>query len=131
MKPSESIQLGAKREEEFTVGEQHTAKHVGSGTMRVLATPMMIAFMELNTRRLLDDMLPEGYSTVGVHVHIDHYAPSAQGNQVVSRCEVLNVDGERVTLNVEVWDGDTKVGGGIHSRHVIDVARFMARVGGE
>ncbi len=98
--------------------------------MRVLATPMMIAFMEINTRKLLDELLPEGYSTVGVHVDVRHYAPSKQGNQVEARGEVLKVDGERITLKVEVWDGEIKVGGGTHGRHVIEVARFMQSVAG-
>ena len=39
----------------------------------------MIAFMERTARDLLEDVLPEGYSSVGVHVDVRHVAPSPVG----------------------------------------------------
>ena len=40
------FQPGMQREEVFTVEEEHSARHVGSGASRVLATPWLIGFME-------------------------------------------------------------------------------------
>ena len=37
-------------QEVFTVTEEHAAAHVGSGSMRVLSSPWMIAFMEITAR---------------------------------------------------------------------------------
>ena len=41
------IELGIKGRQEEIVTEELTASHIGSGTVRVFATPMMIALMEV------------------------------------------------------------------------------------
>jgi len=40
-----ALQPGLQGEEELVVEEEHTARHLGSGNVLVLATPMMIALM--------------------------------------------------------------------------------------
>ena len=59
---SELIQPGLVREDTYIVEEHQSAIHVGSGSLRVLATPWMIAFMEKTARLLLGERLPAGYS---------------------------------------------------------------------
>jgi len=122
------IEAGQKLEKEFIVEEKHTASHIGSGSVQVLATPVMIAFIEITGMKLLDQSLEEGYSSVGTRVDIRHLAPSPLGRQVRVQVVVDQVDGQKITLQVEVWDGDTLVGSGTHERFVIDVARFLERV---
>jgi predicted thioesterase len=128
MEPSDFIQPGFEKEETFTVEEQHTAAHVGSGTVRVLATPWMIAFMEITARKLLDEYLPEGYSSVGVLVNVRHLAPASLGRQVIAQARVQAIEGNRVTLLVEVRQGEKQIGAGNHERYVIEVARFLKRL---
>ena len=76
MQLTDILQSGMGREELFTVQDEHSAAHVGSGSARVLATPWLIAFMERTARDLLADVLPEGYTSVGIHVDVRHLAPS-------------------------------------------------------
>jgi predicted thioesterase len=116
---------------EFTVGEEHVAAHIGSGSLRVLATPVMIAFMERVSHRLLAQRLPEGFSSVGTLVEVRHLAPTPLGDSLRVRCEVLQVDGRRVTLSVQAWDSRELVGDGRHERVIIDLARFLARLEGK
>ncbi len=111
------------------VEERHTAAHVGSGTVRVLATPWMIAFMEINARKLLDEHLPEGYSSVGVLVNVRHLSPSRLGSTVLAKANIEGIEKNTVTLAVEVWEGETLIGKGTHERVVIEVERFLRRVG--
>lgn len=125
---TELIQPGITEETEFTVEAQHTASHVGSGSLRVLATPIMISFMEGTSHRLLARRLPEGYSSVGVLVNVRHLAPTPAGSQVRIISRVESVDGLRVTFTVQAWDGSELVGEGLHDRMVIDEARFLRRV---
>ncbi|MBW8011833.1 MAG: thioesterase [Chloroflexi bacterium] len=125
------LQAALFREETFLVEEKHTAPHVGSGVLRVLGTPWLIAFMEITSRKLLDEHLPQGYSTVGVLVNVRHLAPSAIGSSVHVRVEVQDVDGNKVTLAMEAQDGEELVGKGLHERYVIDVQRFLKRVEGK
>ncbi|MDH5605363.1 MAG: thioesterase family protein [Anaerolineae bacterium] len=122
------LAIGLSGEKQYVVQETDSAPHVGSGEMRVLATPRMIAFMELTSRLMLDEYLPEGYTTVGTMVHVWHKAPSAVGAVVRAITAVKEIDGSKVLLEVAVWDGDTLVGEGTHERFVIDKARFIKRL---
>ena len=128
MELSDIIQPGMVREESFLVEEEHSAIHVGSGSLRVLATPWMIAFMERVSHRLLTCCLPEGYSSVGTHVDVRHLAPSPVGATIRVRVEVLSVEGNRVYFALEAWDNLEKIGEGKHERVVIEEARFLRRV---
>lgn len=128
MEFGECITVGMKHEVAFQVDEQYTAFHIGSGELRVLATPSMIGFMERTSHQLLTRCLPEGYSSVGAQVDIRHLAPTPMGWTVRVTSEVLEVDGRKVTLAVEAWDDQEKVGEGRHQRVVIDLNRFLSRV---
>jgi fluoroacetyl-CoA thioesterase len=128
MDASEYIKPGMSEELSYPVEEQHTAAHVGSGSLRVLATPIMIAFMERTARDLLAKYLPAGYSSVGVHVDVHHLAPSPLSSVVRVQCEVLSVDGPQVNFSVQAWDPVEKIGEGYHQRVVIDEERFLKRV---
>ena len=124
----ETIQPGMGREALYRVAEEHTASHVGSGTLRVLATPWMIAYMERAARDFLSERLPEGYTSVGVRVDVQHLAPSLVGSEVRVYARVLSLDGNRVNFSVEAWDGPEQIGVGEHQRVVVDEARFLRRI---
>lgn len=128
MEVGEWIQPGMWREDRYQVEEHHSASHVGSGSLKVLATPWMIAFMERTARDLLAERLPDGYSSVGVHVDVRHLAPSPVGSQVRTRAEVVAVNGWTVDLSVQAWDEHEQIGVGQHQRVIIDEARFLRRV---
>ena len=111
-----------------TVEEQHTATHVGSGQAAVLATPVMIAFMETAAMEAVQPFLPEGHTTVGVHVDVRHLAPTPMGMKVTARAELTKIEGRLLTFRVTVDDEKERVGEGAHQRAIIDVARFQERV---
>ena len=117
MELTDIIKPGMAREETFLVDEDKTARHVGSGASRVLARPWLIA-----------EHLPEGFSSVGVHVDVRHLAPTPVGSQVRVRAEVIEVSETRVTLIIQAWDHVDLVGEGSHQRVVIDQERFLRRV---
>ena len=125
---TELINPGMVKEADFLIEEEHTAKHVGSGASRVLATPWMIAFMERVAHRMLAEYLPEGYSSVGVSINVRHLAPTPVGVKVRVRCQVKAVENMRVTFAIEARDFEDKVGSGEHERFVIDTKRFLDRV---
>lgn len=128
MDPNLSIHPGMANEETIRVLEMHLAPRAGSGDAPVLATPWMIAFMESGAHRLLAEHLPEGFSSVGVHVDVRHLAPTPVNSQVKVRCQVLEVVGRRVTFQVEAWDESEKIGTGRHERAIIESSRFLQRV---
>ena len=125
---TEKITLGLSEEQEFVVQEEHTAGHVGSGSLRVLATPSLIGFMERVARDLMERNLPEGYSSVGVWVDVHHLAATPVDAKVRVSCQVIAVDGRKVDFSVQAWDEVEKIGEGHHQRVVIDVGRFLQRL---
>ena len=122
------VHPGMQREEIFLVEEEHTAKHVGSGGSRVLATPWMIGYMERVAHHLLAELLPESYSSVGVLVNIRHLAPTPTGSQVRIRAEIMSIEGMKVGFEIAAWDEYEQIGSGTHERYIIDTARFLKRV---
>ncbi len=128
MEIMEKFKIGMREEQEFVVEEQYTAGHVGSGSLRVLATPSMIGFMERVARDLMERNLPEGYSSVGAWVEVRHLAATPVEAKVRVACEITALDGRKVDFRVEAWDEVEKIGEGRHQRMAIDVARFLQRL---
>jgi predicted thioesterase len=50
------------------------------------------------------------------------------GQQVRAEAEVTGVDGRQVMFNVRAWDEDELIGEGTHTRFVIDLERYLARL---
>ncbi len=122
------LKPGLVGEAALVVQAIHTASHLGSGGVEVLATPVMIALMEEAARTLVDQRLEPGQMTVGVNLHVSHLAATPIGMRVTARAELVAVDGRRLTFQVEAFDEREKIGEGSHSRAVINLDRFMARV---
>lgn len=125
------IKKGLVHEDSFQVAEEHSAIQVGSGGSQVLATPWLIAFMERVAYRMLEELLPEGRSSVGVLVDVRHMAPTPIGSTVRVRAEIEDLQGSSVVYRVQAWDQVEKIGQGIHQRVVIDEARFLKRLEGK
>jgi predicted thioesterase len=119
---------GLTHEMRHIVEEKHTAKHLGSGGVPVLATPMMIAWMEETSRGVIEPRLPPGQLTVGAHLDIRHLAPTPVGKQITVRAELLSVEGRKLVFHVEAHDEQEKVGEGTHERFIIDLEKFGQRV---
>ncbi len=128
MDMAELIQPGMVEEFKFRVEEHQTAGQVGSGSLRVLATPVMIGMMERCSHQLLAHHLDEGLTSVGIQVIVRHLAPTPCGAEVRIRSEVTAVEGSKVTFRIQAWDPVEQVGEGEHQRAVIDQARFLRRV---
>jgi predicted thioesterase len=88
----------------------------------------MILFIERTARKLLEDHLPPGLSSVGAHLDVRHLAPTPVGSRVVAHVEVVAVEGNRIKFNVQAHDPHEQVGVGSHIRYVIDEAQFLRRV---
>lgn len=124
----ENLEVGRAGEVQRRVELHHTAQRLGSGNVDVLATPMMIAWMEEAAVQAVDHLLPEGQQTVGTHIDVQHTAPTPAGMLVTTRAELTDVDGRVLNFHVTATDDNEQVGHGTHKRAIIDVARFRARV---
>ncbi|MFN2463773.1 MAG: thioesterase family protein [Candidatus Dormibacteria bacterium] len=125
-----ALQVGESFEYSRTVTEAMSARHLGSGTVGVLATPAMISMMEGASMQCSQPYLDEGQTTVGYIVNIRHLAPTPIGAEVRTRSEVRAVDGRKITYAVATYQGDQKVGDGEHVRVVIESSAFVDGAGG-
>lgn len=124
----EKLVLGVNAQVSEDVSEELTAVSMGSGTVRVYATPAMIALMERASVAALEQCLRADQTSVGVEVNIKHLAATPVGMRVEARAEVIAIKGRRVTFRVEAWDAREKIGEGTHTRVIVDTARFIERV---
>ena len=111
------------------VEEHHLAVNVGSGDLRVFATPAMMALMEEAAMRAVAPYLPEGTTTVGGHIASSHVKPTAHGRTVKATAELVAVDGKKLKFVVSASDDEGLIGEGEHLRFIVDREKFMGRLG--
>jgi len=104
-----------------------TARNVGSGTVAVLATPMMIALMEKTCLQSVRPYLEEGQDTVGTRVDVTHSAATPVGMTVRCESELVEIDRRRLVFRVTARDDAGIVGEGMHERFIIDIEKFQAK----
>ena len=124
---TDSLSIGATGERHIVVAEEHTAVQWGSGALRVLSTPYMIALMEGAAVDAVDPHLPKGRQTVGIHLDVQHLAATPVGGRVTARAELTAIEGRKLTFRVQAYDEVGLIGEGTHQRFVIDVERFMTK----
>lgn len=109
------------------VGAADTARAMRSGTVDVLATPRVIALCEEATCVALEGRVPEGHTSVGMRVQIDHLQPTPVGGEVTAEATLEKIDGRRLTFTVSASDARGLVAAGKVTRVVVDLDRFTNR----
>jgi len=113
---------------EIVVGAQHTAPHIGSGRVHVLATPVMVNLMEAAALQAVEGLLPPGHQTVGIHLDITHVAATPVGMRVRAHAELSRVEQRTLTFKVHAEDEKERIGEGLHERIIINLERFDRRM---
>lgn len=118
----------------FTVTDDDTAAALGSGSLPVLGTPRLLAWCEATTCAAIEPALPEGGTSVGTRVSLEHQAASPVGAVVEVTASTAYVDGRlhRFTVaarHVSGTSSDGKVvAAGEVTRVVVDAERFLGRL---
>ena len=121
------ITPGITGEKSTAVTMANTAIAMGSGTLRVFATPAMIALIEGCCMESVEDLLGEGITTVGTSVNIEHLSASPIGAGVVCKSTLTAFDGRRLDFSVEVSDNTGLIGKGTHTRFTVKADSFVAK----
>jgi len=122
------LPIGREGRSEIVVGDAHTAPRVGSGRIRVLATPVMINLMEAAALDCVEALLPDGHQSLGIRLDVTHNAATPVCMRVVAIARLVGVEGRRLKFAVEARDEKEPIGGGTHERVVVNVERFDERV---
>jgi fluoroacetyl-CoA thioesterase len=123
-----AIKAGAKGTAELIVGEEHTAPRVGSGKIRVLATPVMINLIEAAALKAAEHLLPPGHQSLGTLLNVKHIAATPVGMRIKATATVTRAEGRNIVFDVIAEDEKETIGGGTHERVVVNVERFDRRV---
>ncbi len=123
------LEKGLTYTAETVVSDRNTAAAYGSGSVDVFATPAMVALMENAARHAVADALLAGSTTVGTALDITHTKATPVGRTVRATATLTEVDGRALTFHVVASDDEGTIGEGTHKRAVVDVERFMSKLG--
>lgn len=121
------IQIGIKGHQEDVVTEEMLASNVGSGRVKVYATPRMIALIEKTAALSVEPYLEAGQSSVGTLVNVSHCSATPLGMKVHVDTELVETDRRRLVFKVAAYDERGLIGEGTHERFIIDIAKFQAK----
>jgi len=123
-----SPKVGDTGELRLVVERAHTIDFADDQMPAVFSTPQLILYLERAAREAIASVLEPGESSVGVHVDVQHLAPTPLGQEVACSARVIHVDGAVITFQVEAHDEQDMIARGLHKRAVIKVDRFASRV---
>lgn len=125
------LEIGIKGRQETVVEDSMLSTNVGSGCVKVFATPMMIALIEKTATLSVEPYLETGQSTVGTLVNVSHQAATPLGMKVYAESELVAIDRRRLTFKVAAYDEKGLIGEGMHERFVIDIEQFQKKADGK
>ena len=121
------LEIGIAGIVEAEVNDTNTADTIGSGNLKVFATPCMIALMEQAAAESVLAHLQEGESSVGISISVEHLKATPAGMTVSCESALVAIDGKRLDFEVSAFDNAGIIGRGEHSRYIIDIDKFMAK----
>lgn len=116
---------------EVKVDDTNTALTMGSGSLKVFATPAMIALIEKAACSALDGKLDDGMTTVGTKLDVAHVAATPAGMTVTAQATLTEIDNRRLVFEVVAKDEKDIIGKGTHERFIVNAEKFTAKTYGK
>ncbi|MDW5609744.1 thioesterase family protein [Mycolicibacterium sp. D5.8-2] len=116
---------------EHTVGVEDTALVLGSGSLEVLGTPRMLAWMESATCQAISAELDETSTSLGVRVEVDHLRPSPVGSVVSISGRIESRSDKSVVFSVDAVSldrPDKPLAAGRITRVIVRTEDFLRRL---
>lgn len=121
------VKIGTTYEINTTVKKEYLASSMKSGCLDVFATPMVVAFMEEASLELIQAELPDGITTVGTALDVEHISPTPLGAEVRIVSELTDSDGRFFTFKVEAYDKKGLIAFGTHKRASVKSESFQLK----
>jgi fluoroacetyl-CoA thioesterase len=129
------LKPGIKFQQRYVVAADKTVPHLYpefaefQQMPHVFATGFMVGLIEGACQLAMKPYLdwPREQS-VGTHVSFSHLAATPPGFTVTVDCEVIAVEGRKVTFTARAHDGADLIAEGRHERMAIDAAKFAQRL---
>ena len=124
-----NLVVGMTHTIEVTVTPEMTADHYGNPGVPVLASPKLLALFEEAAIKAITPGFGQGEGSVGSNFQFKHMAATPVGMHVKVTATLAQVDGRRAVFHLQASDEKEAIAEGEHERFVIDMARFLDRVG--
>ncbi len=105
------------------------ATSVGSGVVKVYATPSMIAFMESICNELGQQYCQADEISVGIEVDVKHLRAVVENEIVKGQAELKHQENNILTFRVKVFHQDKLIGDGLMKRAIVNKKQFETKVG--
>ena len=119
----------------FTVPETKTVPHLYPESTLfqempdVLATGYLVGLMEWACIEAVKPHLDwPREQTLGTRVNFSHVAATPPGLTITVKVRLDAIEGRKLSFTLSAHDGVDLISEGTHERHVIDAARFTAKV---
>ncbi len=122
------LEPGVVGEVQHRVTPETFASKWGNPGIEVLATPVVVGWLEDAAIRAVQPYLEPGQGSVGTLVSMKHLAATPAGMTVRATATVTEVDGRRIRFTVEAHDEKEKIAEGEHERFIVNMAKFLDRV---
>jgi fluoroacetyl-CoA thioesterase len=126
MKP---VTIGQRHTHRVKTTHAHTADALGNRGVNVVATPVLIGFLEVAATECLKPACDDGEGSVGTFVNVRHLAPAPAEAVIEATAVVTAVNGRQVEFAVSAKWGEVLLMEGSHGRAVVNLARFFAKLG--
>lgn len=122
-------EVGLKGEYEMTVETSHLAPaEQGDPRVSVLSTPYVVWLMERAVTDAIRDHDNPYVVSLGIRVELEHLAPTPKGHQVTAKAVLTDVDGPRLTFEIEIKDEMEVVAKGKLWRYQLPTDKFRSKL---
>lgn len=125
---SEELKPDMTHKIERHVTEDLSAQKVFPHVPNVYATRAMVGHFEEVCAEMVLPHLGEGEQTVGINMKFSHTAATPIGMNVRFEAKLIEVDGKKLTFEVEGFDEVDKIGEATHQRFIINADKFNAKM---
>jgi len=125
---TETLKAGMTHEIEQETTEDMSAQKVYPHVPNVYATRAMVGHIEEVCADLVLPYLGKGEQTVGIGMNFKHMAATPLGMKVRFSTKLTEIDGSKLTFEVEGYDEVEKIGEAVHIRFIINAEKFNNRV---
>ena len=122
------LRPGMELKKDYQVKRGDTARANGSGGLEVLATPVLVTWMESAAYDMAALCLPDNMTTVGVRLSFDHLSATPVDMKVRIKVVLKEIDRRKLSFTFEAWDTAQRICYGDHDRVIVEKTPFMEKV---
>ncbi|MFP3870037.1 MAG: thioesterase family protein [Syntrophobacteria bacterium] len=125
---TDELKVGNSNEMQRQTTEEMSAQKVYPHVPDVYASRAMVGHIEEVCADMVLPYLGEGEQTVGIGMNFKHLAATPLGMKVRFNARLVEIEGKKLTFQVEAFDEVDKIGEATHERFIINGEKFTSKV---